>query len=88
MIRVLTFAPQITDGTSFYRLGGVTPYLEKEYSDIHIKDLSWKDSLEWADFISYDDSMFCMSSGRGGGTYRGFGGFSPKISECLAASSS
>jgi hypothetical protein len=58
MIRVLTFAPQITDGTSFYRLGGVTPYLEKEYSDIHIKDLSWKDSLEWADFISYDVAVF------------------------------
>jgi hypothetical protein len=31
MIRVLTFAPAITDGTSFYRLGGVLPYLEKAY---------------------------------------------------------
>jgi len=58
MIRVLTFAPQITDGTSFYRSGGVLPYLEKEYSDIHIKDLSGKDNLDWPDYISYDVAVF------------------------------
>jgi hypothetical protein len=58
MIRVLTFAPAITDGTSFYRLGGVMPYLEKEYSDIHIKDLSHKDKLDWSDFTSYDVAVF------------------------------
>jgi hypothetical protein len=54
----LTFAPQVTDGTSFYRLGGVLQYLEKEYSDIHIKDLSHKDNLEWPDYISYDVAVF------------------------------
>ena len=58
MIRVLTFAPSVTDGTSFYRLGGVLPYLEKEYSDIHIKDLSHKDTLDWADYTSYDVAVF------------------------------
>jgi hypothetical protein len=58
MIRVLTFAPAIVDGTSFYRLGGVLPYLEKEYSDIHIKDLSNKDQLDWYDYISYDVAVF------------------------------
>jgi hypothetical protein len=58
MIRVLTFAPQVTDGTSFYRLGGVLPYLEKEYSDIHIKDLSGKDVLDWPDYVSYDVAVF------------------------------
>lgn len=58
MIRVLTFAPSITDGTSFYRLGGVLPYLEKEYSDIHIKDLSHKDQLDWCDYTSYDVAVF------------------------------
>jgi hypothetical protein len=58
MIRVLTFAPQVTDGTSFYRLGGVLQYLEKEYSDIHIKDLSHKDNLEWPDYVSYDVAVF------------------------------
>lgn len=58
MIRVLTFAPSINDGTSFYRLGGVLPYLEKEYSDIHIKDLSSKDELDWSDYASYDVAVF------------------------------
>lgn len=58
MIRVLTFAPQITDGTSFYRLGGVLPYLEREYSDIHINSISSKDSLDWPDYISYDVAVF------------------------------
>lgn len=58
MVRVLTFAPQLSDGTSFYRLGGVMPYLEKEYSDIHIKDLSGKDNLDWADYTSYDVAVF------------------------------
>lgn len=58
MIRVLTFAPAVIDGTSFYRLGGVMPYLEKEYSDIHIKDLSGKDNLDWHDYVSYDVAVF------------------------------
>jgi len=58
MIRVLTLAPQVTDGTSFYRLGGVMPYLEKEYSDIHIKDLSNKEHLDWPDYTSYDVAVF------------------------------
>lgn len=58
MIRVLTHAPVIADGTSFYRLGGVMPYLEKEYSDIHIKDLSNKDSFDWYDCASYDVVVF------------------------------
>ena len=58
MIRVLTFAPAITDGTSFYRSGGVLPYLEREYSNIHIKDLSDKEQLDWPDYISYDVAVF------------------------------
>jgi hypothetical protein len=58
MIRVLTFAPAVTDGTSFYRLGGVLPYLEKEYSDIHIKDLSGQDQLDWPNYVSYDVAVF------------------------------
>lgn len=58
MIRVLTLAPAINDGTSFYRLGGVLPYLEKEYSDIHIKDISGKDDLDWSDYASYDVAVF------------------------------
>jgi len=58
MIRVLTLAPAVNDGTSFYRLGGVLPYLEKEYSDIHIKDLSGKDDLDWSDYASYDVAVF------------------------------
>ena len=58
MIRVLTFAPAVNDGTSFYRLGGVMPYLEREYSDIHIKDLSGKDDLDWPDYASYDVAVF------------------------------
>jgi len=58
MIRVLTLAPSVNDGTSFYRLGGVLPYLEREYSDIHIKDLSNKEDLEWSDYASYDVAVF------------------------------
>lgn len=58
MIRVLTFAPAVHDGTSFYRLGGVVPYLEREYSDIHIKDLSGKEDLDWSDYASYDVAVF------------------------------
>lgn len=54
MIRVLTFAPAVNDGTSFYRLGGVVPYLEKEYSDIVVKDLSGKKEVDWSDYTSYD----------------------------------
>lgn len=58
MIRVLTIAPAINDGTSFYRLGGVLPYLEKEYSDVRIKDLSGRDNLDWSDYASYDVAVF------------------------------
>lgn len=58
MIRVLTFAPNVYDGTSFYRLGGVMPYLEQEYSDVHIKDMSHTKEIDWADYISYDVAIF------------------------------
>lgn len=58
MIRILTFAPNVYDGTSFYRLGGVMPYLEKEYSDIHIKDMSHTKEVDWADYASYDVAVF------------------------------
>lgn len=58
MIRVLTFAPNVYDGTSFYRLGGVIPYLEKEHKDIHIKDMSSSKEIDWADYASYDVAIF------------------------------
>ncbi len=58
MIRILTYAPVLADGTSFYRLGGVLPYLEKEYPDIYIKDISGKDPLDWHDYISFDVVVF------------------------------
>ena len=58
MIRVLTFAPNVYDGTSFYRLGGVMPYIEKEYSNIHIKDMSHTKEIDWADYASYDVAVF------------------------------
>ena len=40
MIKILTYAPAIGDGTSFYRLAGVMPYLEQEYDDIKVTDIS------------------------------------------------
>lgn len=58
MIRVLTLAPNVYDGTSFYRLGGVIPYLDKEYSDIYIKDLCHTKEVDWADYISFDVAIF------------------------------
>ncbi len=58
MIRVLTFAPNVYDGTSFYRLGGVMPYLEMEYKDVYIKDMSHTKEIDWADYISYDVAVF------------------------------
>lgn len=58
MIRVLTFAPSLVDGTSFYRLGGVMPYLNKEYSDIEIYDASHKDQPNWHDYAGFDIVVF------------------------------
>lgn len=58
MIRVLTLAPNVYDGTSFYRLGGVMPYLDKEYDDVHMKDLSHTKEVDWADYAGYDVAVF------------------------------
>lgn len=58
MIRVLTIAPSAQDGTSFYRLSGVMPYLEKEFKNIVIKDLSNRNDLDWSDYTSYDVVVF------------------------------
>ena len=58
MIRVLTLAPNVYDGTSFYRLGGVMPYLDKQYDDVHIKDLSHTKEVDWADYAGYDVAVF------------------------------
>lgn len=58
MIRVLTLAPNVYDGTSFYRLGGVMPYLDKEYDDVHMKDLSHTKEIDWADYAGYDVAVF------------------------------
>lgn len=58
MIRVLTLAPNVYDGTSFYRLGGVMPYLDKEYNDVHMKDLSHTKEVDWADYAGYDVAVF------------------------------
>ena len=58
MIRVLTFAPNVYDGTSFYRLGGVMPYLDRVYSDVYIKDMSHTKEVDWADYASFDVAVF------------------------------
>lgn len=58
MIRVLTFAPNVYDGTSFYRLGGVMPYIDKEYSDIYMRDMSHTKEIDWADYASFDVAVF------------------------------
>ena len=47
MIKILTYAPAIGDGTSFYRLAGVMPYLEQEYSDIKVTDISNNKFIDW-----------------------------------------
>jgi len=54
MIHILTIAPVASDGTSFYRLSGVIPFLKKEYNDISITDISYRDNLDWNDYIGYD----------------------------------
>ena len=54
MIHILTLAPVASDGTSFYRLSGVMPFLKKEFNDISITDLSYRDNLDWNDYIGYD----------------------------------
>ena len=58
MIRVLTFAPNVYDGTSFYRLGGVMPYLDKAYEDIFMRDMSHTKEIDWADYASFDVAVF------------------------------
>jgi hypothetical protein len=58
MIRILTYAPISSDGTSFYRLSGVIPYLQKEYSDIFLRDISNRQDCDWTDYISYDIVIF------------------------------
>ena len=58
MIRVLTFAPNVYDGTSFYRLGGVMPYLDKQFEDIYIRDMSHTKEIDWADYASFDVAVF------------------------------
>ena len=58
MIRVLTFAPNVYDGTSFYRLGGVMPYLDKQFEDIFMKDMSHTKEIDWADYASFDVAVF------------------------------
>ena len=54
MIHILTIAPVASDSTSFYRLSGVIPFLKKEYNDISITDISYRDNLDWNDYIGYD----------------------------------
>lgn len=57
-MNILTYAPAIGDGTSFYRLAGVIPYLEIEHGDIYIKDISNNKYLDWYDFIGQDILIF------------------------------
>jgi hypothetical protein len=57
-MNILTYAPAIGDGTSFYRLAGVIPYLEIEHGDINIKDISNNKYLDWYDFIGQDILIF------------------------------
>lgn len=54
MIHILTLAPSASDGTSFYRLAGVMPFLKKEYNDISITDNSYRDKVDWNDYTGYD----------------------------------
>lgn len=58
MIRILTYAPVPSDGTSFYRMSGVVHYLQKEHSDIYIKDISGRQDCDWADYTGYDMVIF------------------------------
>lgn len=54
MIHILTLAPCPSDGTSFYRLSGVMPFLKKEFNDISITDKSNDNNLDWNDYVGYD----------------------------------
>jgi len=58
MIKILTYAPAIGDGTSFYRLAGVMPYLEQEYSDIKVTDISNNKFIDWYILIGADILLF------------------------------
>lgn len=58
MIKILTFAPAPSDGTSFYRLSGVIPFLEKEYQNIKVTDISSSYKLDWNTFSGYDVLIF------------------------------
>jgi len=58
MIKILTFAPAPGDGTSFYRLSGVLPFLEREYSDIRVTDISSNQKLDWNTFSGHDILIF------------------------------
>jgi hypothetical protein len=58
MIKILTFAPAPGDGTSFYRLAGVMSYLEQEYSDIEVTDISNNKFIDWYNLIGADILLF------------------------------
>lgn len=58
MIKILTFAPAPSDGTSFYRLSGVMPFLEKEYQNISVTDISYHTKLDWNIFTGHDMVLF------------------------------
>jgi hypothetical protein len=58
MIKILTFAPAPGDGTSFYRLAGVMPYLEQEHSDIEISDISNNKFIDWYTLVGADILLF------------------------------
>ena len=58
MIKILTYAPAIGDGTSFYRLAGVMPYLEEEYGDIKVTDISNNKFIDWYILIGADILLF------------------------------
>jgi hypothetical protein len=58
MIKILTYAPAIGDGTSFYRLAGVMPYLEQEYSDIKVTDISNNKYIDWYNLVGADILLF------------------------------
>lgn len=57
-MNILTYAPVVGDGTSFYRLAGVMPYLKKEYSDIKITDISSNKFIDWYNLVGADILLF------------------------------
>lgn len=57
-MNILTYAPSVGDGTSFYRLWGVLPFLKREHSGINISDISNNRYIDWNDLIGFDIFIF------------------------------